>query len=81
VETGLSSDPFMNWRLSELDGITLVSHSDAHSPRNLGREANVIDAQLDYFDIIEAIKTNDERFVGTIEFFPQEGKYHYDGSS
>ncbi|MBU0579133.1 endonuclease Q family protein [Patescibacteria group bacterium] len=79
VETGLSSDPFMNWRLSELDGITLVSNSDAHSPRNLGREANVINAKLDYFDIINAIKTGDERFVGTIEFFPQEGKYHYDG--
>lgn len=79
VETGLSSDPFMNWRLSELDGITLVSHSDAHSPRNLGREANVINSKLDYFDIIGAIKTGDARFVGTIEFFPQEGKYHYDG--
>jgi len=79
VETGLSSDPFMNWRLLELTGITLVSNSDAHSPRNLGREANVINSKLDYFDIIEAIKTGDERFVGTIEFFPQEGKYHYDG--
>ena len=79
VETGLSSDPFMNWRLSELEGVTLVSNSDAHSPRNLGREANVINSKLDYFDMIEAIKTGDERFVGTIEFFPQEGKYHYDG--
>ena len=79
VETGLSSDPFMNWRLLELTGITLVSNSDAHSPRNLGREANVINSKLDYFDIIEAIKTGDKRFVGTIEFFPQEGKYHYDG--
>ena len=79
VETGLSSDPFMNWRLSQLDGLTLVSHSDAHSPRNLGREANVIDCELSYRDIISAIKTNDQRFVGTIEFYPQEGKYHYDG--
>lgn len=79
VETGLSSDPFMNWRLSQLDGLTLVSHSDAHSPRNLGREANMINAQLDYLDIINAIKTNDDRFVGTIEFYPQEGKYHFDG--
>ena len=79
VETGLSSDPFMNWRLSQLDGLTLVSHSDAHSPRNLGREANIIKAKVDYVDIVNAIKTNDERFVGTIEFFPQEGKYHYDG--
>lgn len=79
VETGLSSDPFMNWRLSQLDGLTLVSHSDAHSPRNLGREANMIQAKLAYKEIIDAIKTNDQRFVGTIEFYPQEGKYHYDG--
>jgi uncharacterized protein (TIGR00375 family) len=79
VETGLSSDPFMNWRLSELDGITLVSNSDAHSPQNLGREANIIDTNLNYENIINAIKTNDDRFVGTIEFFPQEGKYHFDG--
>lgn len=79
VETGLSSDPFMNWRLSQLDGLTLVSNSDAHSPRNLGREANMIDADLNYQDIINAIKTNDKRMVGTIEFYPQEGKYHYDG--
>ncbi len=79
IETGLSSDPYMNWRLSELDGITLVSNSDAHSPYKLGREANIIDTEFDYGQIIEAIKTNDERFVGTIEFFPQEGKYHYDG--
>lgn len=79
VETGLSSDPYMNWRLSQLDGITLVSHSDAHSPPKLGREANIIKSKVDYGDIIGAIKTNDERFIGTIEFFPEEGKYHYDG--
>lgn len=79
VETGLSSDPFMNWRLSALDGLTLVSNSDAHSPRNLGREANVINSPLSYQAIIGAIKNGDDRFVGTIEFFPQEGKYHYDG--
>jgi len=79
VETGLSSDPYMNWRLSQLDRVTLVSHSDAHSPRNLGREANIIDSELSYQGIINAIKTNDEHFVGTIEFYPQEGKYHYDG--
>ncbi len=79
VETGLSSDPFMNWRLSQLDGLTLVSNSDAHSPYKLGREANLIDTDLDYFQILQAIKTNDEKFVGTIEFFPQEGKYHFDG--
>lgn len=79
VETGLSSDPFMNWRLSQLDGLTIVSNSDAHSPQKLGREATVIDSDLTYEDIIGAIKTNDSRLIGTIEFFPQEGKYHYDG--
>ncbi|MEA2056931.1 MAG: endonuclease Q family protein [Patescibacteria group bacterium] len=79
IETGLSSDPFMNWRLSQLDNVTLVSNSDAHSPYKLGREANIIDVDYDYDQIIEAIRTNDDRFVGTIEFFPQEGKYHYDG--
>lgn len=79
VETGLSSDPSMNWRLSQLDSCTLISNSDAHSPQKLGREANVIRAQLTYSDIIGAIKHNDKRFVGTIEFFPEEGKYHFDG--
>jgi len=79
VETGLSSDPFMNWRWSELDGITLISSSDAHSPRKLGREANVIESELSYKGIMGAIKTGDKRMKGTIEFFPQEGKYHFDG--
>ncbi len=79
VETGLSSDPFMNWRVSNLDHVTLVSNSDAHSPQNLGREANVINTDLSYPEIYGAIVSNDERFVGTIEFYPQEGKYHYDG--
>lgn len=79
VETGLSSDPFMNWRIKNLDGLTLVSNSDAHSPAKLGREANVLNCPLDYYQIIAAIKTGDKRFVGTLEFFPQEGKYHYDG--
>lgn len=79
VETGLSSDPFMNWRLSQLDGITLVSHSDAHSARKLAREANILNCELSYYEIIDAIKKNDDRFVGTIEFFPEEGKYHLDG--
>jgi uncharacterized protein (TIGR00375 family) len=79
IETGLSSDPFMNWRLSQLDKVTLVSNSDAHSPQKLAREANIIKSKLDYFDIVDAIKKNDERFIGTIEFFPEEGKYHYDG--
>ncbi len=83
IETGLSSDPAMNWRLSKLDSITLVSNSDAHSPKNLGREANVFDVQ-DYKDlyneVTQIIKTKDKnKFLYTIEFFPEEGKYHYDG--
>jgi DNA helicase-2/ATP-dependent DNA helicase PcrA len=80
VETGLSSDPAMNWRLSALDKITLISNSDAHSPEKIGREANVFDTELSYSGIIEAIKSKDpQNFLYTIEFFPQEGKYHYDG--
>ena len=80
IETGLSSDPEMNWRLSTLDNITLISNSDAHSPSRLGREANVFDCPLDYREIIQAIRDKDPRkFLFTIEFFPQEGKYHYDG--
>ena len=79
-ETGLSSDPEMNWRISNLDKITLISNSDAHSPAKLGREANVFDTELSYPTIIEAIKAKDPaKFLYTIEFFPQEGKYHYDG--
>ena len=80
-ETGLSSDPAMNWRLSALDKITLISCSDAHSPENIGREANVFDLEdLSFMGIIEAIKAKDpQRFLYTIEFYPQEGKYHYDG--
>ncbi len=80
LETGLSSDPAMNWMLSGLDKFSLVSNSDAHSPANLGREANVLNCEIDYFDIIDAIKNKDKKkFLYTIEFFPQEGKYHYDG--
>jgi uncharacterized protein (TIGR00375 family) len=80
VETGLSSDPAMNWRVSSLDGLTLVSNSDAHSPLNLGREANVFDAELSYSAIKTALKTGDpKQFLGTIEFYPEEGKYHIDG--
>jgi uncharacterized protein (TIGR00375 family) len=80
VETGLSSDPEMNWRLSALDNITLISNSDAHSPNKLGREGNVFDCKIDYHDIIDVIKKKDAaRFLHTIEFFPEEGKYHYDG--
>jgi uncharacterized protein (TIGR00375 family) len=80
IETGLSSDPAMNWRLSALDKITLISNSDAHSPRKIGREANVFDTQISFAKIIEAIKEKDKnKFLYTIEFFPEEGKYHYDG--
>src|SRR5262249_39323524 len=79
IETGLSSDPAMNWRLRQLDGLAIVSNSDAHSPQKLGREATVVRAEPSYADVIGAIKTNDKRLVGTIEFFPEEGKYHYDG--
>jgi len=79
-ETGLSSDPEMNWRLSALDRIALVSNSDSHSPKKIGREANVFDTELSYTSITEAIKQKDpQRFLYTIEFFPEEGKYHYDG--
>ncbi len=79
-ETGLSSDPSMNWRLSALDKITLISNSDAHSPQKIGREANVFDTEINYLAIIEAIKLKDPtKFLYTIEFFPEEGKYHYDG--
>ena len=80
AETGLSSDPPMNWRVSSLDGITLISNSDAHSPANLGRESNLFDTDLSYDAIVGALKTGDlERFRGTLEFYPEEGKYHYDG--
>jgi uncharacterized protein (TIGR00375 family) len=80
VETGLSSDPPMNWRVCGLDGLTLVSNSDAHSPLNIGREANLLDTQLSYSAIKSAIETGDsDRFLGTFEFYPEEGKYHLDG--
>ena len=83
IETGLSSDPPMNWRLSALDKITLISNSDAHSSANLGREANVFGiepAKLSYQEIRRIIKEKDKKkFLYTLEFFPQEGKYHWDG--
>ncbi|WP_338596537.1 UvrD-helicase domain-containing protein [Saccharopolyspora sp. SCSIO 74807] len=78
LETGLSSDPEMNWRVSGLDGYTLVSHSDAHSPPMLGREATAFDTELDYFAVKRALETR-RGFEGTVEFFPEEGKYHLDG--
>ncbi len=78
LETGLSSDPAMNWRVSALDRYRLVSNSDAHSPPILGREATVFDTGLDYFAVRDALRTG-EGHVGTLEFFPEEGKYHVDG--
>lgn len=80
IETGLSSDPAMNWRLSQIDRLAIVSNSDSHSLQRIGREANVLDADLSYEGIVGAIKSKDpKRFLFTIEFFPEEGKYHYDG--
>ena len=80
LETGLSSDPAMNWRLSALDKYTLISNSDSHSPQKIGREANVFNCDLDYKTIREVLKTKDKkRFLYTVEFFPEEGKYHFDG--
>ena len=78
VETGLSSDPPMNWRVSSLDRFRLVSNSDAHSPEKLGREVCVFDTELDYFALRKALETG-EGYGGTLEFFPEEGKYHLDG--
>lgn len=78
VETGLSSDPLMNWRVSSLDRFRLVSNSDAHSPEKLGREACRFDTAIDYFAIRNALETGDG-YEGTVEFFPEEGKYHLDG--
>ncbi len=91
IETGLSSDPAMNWRLSKLDKIALISNSDSHSLQKIGREANILDTELSYEGVVKAIKngapanrkqTSDNKqqnFVATLEFFPEEGKYHYDG--
>lgn len=78
VETGLSSDPPMNWRLSALDRFQLISNSDAHSPAKLGREANLLSCEMSYEGLKNAIETG-EGLEGTIEFFPEEGKYHFDG--
>ncbi|MBI2653803.1 DNA helicase UvrD [Candidatus Woesearchaeota archaeon] len=80
IETGLSSDPAMNWRLSSLDKYTLLSSSDAHSfwPWRLGRECNIFDIDWSYDDLLQAIRTK-KGFVETIEMWPHEGKYHYTG--
>ena len=78
IETGLSSDPPMNWRLSALDHLQMISNSDAHSPGKLGREANLLDIEMSYDGLYEAIQRG-KGLAGTIEFFPEEGKYHFDG--
>ncbi len=79
METGLSSDPEMNWMLSPLDRITLISNSDCHSPQKLGREANVFELEkLTYKSVMDVIRTR-KGFVKTYEFYPEEGKYHWDG--
>ncbi len=80
LETGLSSDPAMNWRISALDKYTLISNSDAHSPAKLGREVNVFDTEMSYSGVIEAIRNKaKKKMLFTVEFFPEEGKYHFDG--
>ncbi len=79
VETGLSSDPPMNWMCSFLDRYTLISNSDAHSPEKLGREANLFDTELSYEAMVQALRDPQKGFLGTVEFYPQEGKYHFDG--
>ena len=80
VETGLSSDPPMNWRVADLDSVRLISNSDAHSPGYLGRNASVFDTELSYFHIRRALETHDpDAFKGTLDMFPHQGKYHYDG--
>ena len=78
AETGLSSDPAMNRRVAQLDRLFLISNSDAHSPSKLGREANALNAPLSYPGLQAALTTG-EGFLGTVEFFPEEGKYHLDG--
>ncbi|NLZ16140.1 MAG: UvrD-helicase domain-containing protein [Desulfobulbaceae bacterium] len=84
LETGLSSDPAMNRMISALDGYSLISNSDCHSPAKLGREANIFDTGFDFFSLREAIRSpadtlGNQRFLSTVEFFPEEGKYHLDG--
>lgn len=79
LETGLSSDPSMNWRLSQLDRYVMVSSSDAHSPQKMGREATILDIEPTYGALLEALRHDRSKVVGTLEFFPEEGKYHADG--
>lgn len=80
IETGLSSDPSMNWRLSALDNVAIMSNSDSHSLQRIGREANMFDTELSYKGILHALKDREsKKFIATIEYFPEEGMYHYDG--
>ena len=80
LETGLSSDLPMNWICSFLDDFNLISNSDAHSPEKLGRNANIFNIDLSYYNLVNALKDkNSDQFIGTIDLYPQEGKYHYDG--
>lgn len=80
LETGLSSDPEMNWRWSELDRYALVSNSDAHNPRNIAREANLFNTEFSYQGLRHALQNKASgEFLETLEFYPEEGKYHYDG--
>ncbi|HNS33104.1 MAG TPA: endonuclease Q family protein [bacterium] len=80
LETGLSSDPAMNWMVSALDRFSLISNSDAHSPWKIGREANVFDAPFSFDELRSILKyRNSKRFLYTVEYFPEEGKYHFDG--
>ena len=72
----------MNWRWSKLDRFSLISNSDSHSPQKIGREANVFDTEMSYKGVTDALKAKDKnKFLYTIEFFPEEGKYHYDGTA
>ncbi|MBI2100676.1 MAG: DNA helicase UvrD [Candidatus Vogelbacteria bacterium] len=79
IETGLSSDPPMNWRIPFLDNKAIISGSDSHSLARLGREATIFNTELSHIGIFAALRARDERLAGTIEFFPEEGRYHYDG--
>ncbi len=79
LETGLSSDPDMNRLVSALDRFALISNSDCHSPGKLGREANIFDTDFDFYAMRDSLRAPERGFLGTIEFFPEEGKYHYDG--
>ena len=77
IETGLSSDPAMNWRMPELDDVSIVSFSDAHSLPKMARELTIIDGELSYDGLRQALK--EQSIAYTVEFFPEEGKYHHSG--